>query len=678
MAEFRNPTRVGYRVGRSGGDSNMNNVPFATGSVVGDVVLVLCFIMSATVRVNVPAGWVQVGAPIVDGSRTMQLLGRRLDEADLAVGAKSFTLTAATGITWSSMTLRGTVDPGEFVVGTPWLRAGSSATISAPSLDVPRAGDLVLGLLVENSPGVETDAQVSVTGASRWFFQPHQTSIVHSHLVTYVDTAALGPTSTVNATYPEGSASSDAIGVQLVLPGSEIEPPPIPSSLFAGTFGFGSTWLTMGARTQDVTGQVRVDATPVLGGATIVSPGVATPDAYGWASCRVAGLTPNVAYNLVMVDTETNTALATVQATTTGGIRSDFKVLTSSCQKSDTDAPVYAAMAAEDAQFFSHQGDLHYQDASTEPAWRFGLNANMARPAMKAFLAQIASTYRWDNHDWGGNQSWRESAPKAYAPQAIRNLMGGETFTDPSGLWRTWSHAGVRFIDTDQWTLRDQADTNPETNNLAGKSMLSVAQREWLFSVLTAATEPLIVWFSSFPLYGNFVTNGRWGNFRDEASIIDSWFGAHEDVRARVVAVGGDSHDIRADDGANSMWGLPSLNASPLHRIGDEAATSSSSPWWNIFQGPATLSGTVGTIDTGVYSLLSFVWNEDRTQVTFTWEAKRTDGVVVATWSKVFGDPLAVTSGVTRLVGGAEQPVSITRLLDGVEVPVTVERYVPA
>lgn len=675
---FNDPTRIGYRVGRSGGDANMNNVPYALGSAVDDVVLVMCFIMSATVRVNVPAGWVQVGTAMVDGARTMQLLAHRLEEADLAVGAKSFTLTAAAGVTWSSMTLRGTVDPASFVAGTPWLRSGTTATISAPSATVPRAGDLVLGLLAEDSAGVETEGEVSVTGATRWFFQPHQTSINHSHLVTFVDTAAEGPTSTVNATYPAGSASTDAVGVQLVLPGSEIPPPPIPSSLFAGTFGFGSTWLTMGARTQDVTGQVRVDATPSLGGSTIVSPGLSTPDAYGWAACRVDGLTPNVEYNLVMVDIVTGTALATVQATTTGGIRDDFTVVSSSCQKSDSDVAVYADMAAEGAAFFTHQGDLHYQDASTEPAWRFGLNANMARPAMKAFLAQIASTYRWDNHDWGGNASWSQSPPKDYAPQAIRNLMGVDTFADETGIYRTWTHNGVRFLDTDLWTLRDQADTTPETNNLAGKTMLGVKQREWLFDVLGTATEPLIVWFTSFPLYGNFVTNGRWGNYRDEAAIIESWFGAHEDVRARVVAVGGDSHDIRADDGTNTMWGIPSLNASPLNRIGDVAATTGSSPWWNIFQGPATVSGVAGTIDTGVYSLLSFDWNAERTAVTFTWRAKRTGGVVVATWSAVFGDLPDQTTNMYRLLGGVEQPAYMYRLLDGVEVPATVEVNDPA
>lgn len=674
MAEFRHPTRIGYRVGRSGGDANMNNVPFAAGSAVDDVVILACFIMSATVRVNVPTGWVQLGDAVVDGARTLQLLARRLDEADLAVGSKSFTLTSNAGITWSSMTVRGSVDPDGLELGTPWTRSGTSSTISAPSVDVDQAGSLVLGILAEASAAAEVETDVSATGATRWFFQPHQTTIPHTHLVTFVDSAAVGPTSTVNAVYPAGSASTDAVGVQLVLPGSEILPPPTPSSLFAGTFGFGTTWLTMGARTQDVTGQVRVDATPVLGGATVVSPTLSTPDAYGWASCRVSGLTPNTTYNLVMVDVTTGTALATVQATTTGGIRDDFKVLSSSCQKSDTDVAVYADMTAEGASFFVHQGDLHYQDAATEPSWRFGLNANMAQPQMKAFMATTPMTYRWDNHDWGGNASWRESAPKGYAPQAIRNLMGADTFTDPTGLYRTWTHNGVRFVDTDQWTLRDEADTTPETNNLPGKTMLGLAQRQWLFDVLGSSPEPLIVWFTSFPLYGNFITNGRWGNFRDEAAIIEGWFEAHEDVRARVVAVGGDSHDIRADDGANTMWGIPSLNASPLHRHGDAANTSSSSPWWNVFQGPATESGTTGTIDVGVYSLLEFAWDEDQTEVTLTWTAKRTGGVEVASWSQTFGQS-AATSGVTRMVGGQEQPVLVSRLVGGVEVPVTVAVY---
>lgn len=675
MVDYRIPTRIGTRGGRSGGDANMV-VAFPLGTAVDDVVLVQCFVMSATLRVNLPAGWVDVVTPIVDGARTMQILGHRITEADLAAGSKAFTLTGATGVSWTSVAIRDAVDPDDFVAGTAWTRSETSGVIvSAPSVTVPRAGELALGFLAELSTGTEVQGDVSVSGATVWVFQGHQTTITHTHIITFVDTAALGPTSTVNATYPAGSAGSTAVGVQIVVPGTEIVPPPAPTSLFAGTFGFGTTWLTMGARSQNVLGDVRVDATPVLGGSTIVSPQLATPDTYGWVSCRVDGLTPNTRYNLTMFDITTGVALSTVQATTTGGVRDDFKVISSSCQKSNTDSSIYTQMAGEGAAFFAHQGDLHYEDASTEAAWRFGMNANLAQPAMKAFMASIAMTYHWDNHDWGGNASWRESPPKDYAPQAIRKLMGVETFTGPAGVYRTWTHNGVRFVDTDQWTLRDEADTVPETNNLAGKTMLGLEQRGWLFSVLENAAEPLIVWFTSFPMYGNFVSNGRWGNFRDEAAIIESWFGAHEDVRAKVVAVGGDSHDIRADDGTNAMWGIPSLNASPINRTGDAANTSGSSPWWNVFQGPATVSGTVGVIDTGVYSLLSFDWNTDRTQVTVTWQAKRSSGVVVATWSDTFGEDLTPTARMSRWLGGQEQPIYARRLEGGAEVPLEMEIY---
>lgn len=673
---FNDPTRIGTRGGRSGGDANMNNVAFPLGSAVGDVVLVQAFVMSATLRVNLPAGWVNVVTPIVDGARTMQILGHRLTEADLAAAAQNFTLTGAVGVSWTVVSVRGSVDPASFVAGTAWTRTEPSGTVvSAPSVAVPRAGDLVLGFLAEQSSSVEAQADVSVSGAAVWVFQGHQTTIDHTHIVTFVDTAALGPTSTVNATYPAGSASSVAVGIQIVVPGSEIPAPPTPTSTFAGTYGFGTTSLTMGARSLNVTGQVRVDATPVLGGATMVSPQLSTPDSRGWASCRVDGLTPNVRYNLTMFDVDTGVAIATVQATTTGGVRDDFKVVSSSCQKSNQDAPIFTQMAAEGAAFFAHQGDLHYQDATTEEAWRFGINANLGQPALKALMASTAMTYHWDNHDWGGNLSWRESPPKDWAPQAIRNLMGVETFPGAHGIYRTWTHNGVRFIDTDQWTLRDQADTDPSTNELAGKTMLGLEQRNWLFGVLQNAAEPLIVWFTSFPLYGNFVSNGRWGNFRDEASIIESWFGAHEGVRARVVAVGGDSHDIRADDGTNTMWSIPSLNASPINRNGDAANTTGSSPWWNVFQGPATISGVTGTIDTGVYSLLSFDWNTAKTQVTLTWQAKRTGGVVVASWSQTFGEDLTPTTGVTRWLGGIEQPVYVSQTQGGAEVPDTVEIY---
>ncbi len=543
--------------------------------------------------------------------------------------------------------------------------------MTAPSVTVARAGSLVLGLLAENSANVEVESAVVASGASKWFFQSHQTTITHTHLVTFIDTAAAGVTTPINATYP-GSTSTEASGVQIVFPGSEIPPPPIPSSRFAGTFGFGSTWLTMGARVEAVAGQVRVDAVPVDGGATVVSAGLSTPDTWGWVSCRVNGLNPNIKYNLTMVDVTTGTAVATVQATTTGGIRDDFKVVTSSCQLSNHDALAYVNMAAEGAAFYEHQGDLHYQDATTELSWRFGVNSNMAQPAMKAFLATTPMAYRWDNHDWAGNKSWRESPPKDYAPQAIRNLMGVETFADETGIYRTWTHNGVRFIDTDNWTLRDEADTTPETNFAPGKTMWGLEQRQWFFDTLLAATEPLVVWFSSFPLYGNWVSNGRWGNFRDEAAIIQSWFDAHPEVHEKIVAIGGDSHNIRADDGTNTMWGIPSLNASPVGREGDTDGSEMSSPLWNICCLPA--SGVAGgVVSHGVYSLLSFDWNTDRTQVTFTWQAKRTGGAVAATWSKTFTDPtFALTAGLYRWDGVQEQPMGAFLWNGTAEVPMEI------
>jgi hypothetical protein len=217
--------------------------------------------------------------------------------------------------------------------------------------------------------------------------------------------------------------------------------------------------------------------------------------------------------------------------------------------------------------------------------------------------------------------------------------MGAATYPDPVGLYQTWVHGGVRFVETDQWALRDEADNG--TDFAVGKTMLGLTQRNWLFNTWLNATEPVIIWFCSFPLYSTLIGNGRWGNFRDEISIIDAWLTAHPDIKRKIVCVGGDSHSVVADDGANTMWKLPSLNASPVDWTG--TSTGPTSGTWNIVRTTAAY-----TLLGGYYSVMDFAWDGD--VVDFTWTAKAEGGTTVATWSKSFS-----ATPVTNIVQGATQ-----------------------
>jgi len=516
-------------------------------------------------------------------------------------------------------------DPANWVIGAMWYRGdnGGSSTLSrAPGIAV-QANTLALSIAVEATTAVENDGQETITGATKWFGTPSQTvsgSNIERIVVAYTQQATATTTPDVDVVFT--NAALNGLGMQIGIPYKG----PTPASTFSSIVQFGSTKLGVGAALVNALTGFKLRATPTAGGAAITVGPFTSSDVSGWYYGEVTGLTPDTKYTIDLIDDTSGTVVDTVTGKTLATAKRDFRFLTGSCQRNGGTGPwgtVYNDMALENADFFVHQGDLHYADASTEGPWRDAMNFAMGQPAMKAFLKTTPMTYHVDNHDWGGNTSWRDSPVSQFAPQALRHLFGPQI--DSVGMYSTWAHGGVRFMDTDQWMLRDQAVTAPLTDTAAGKTMLGLAQRQWLFDTWLASTEQLIVWFPSFPLYGNLLGNGRWGNFQDEANIINAWLNAHPKIKSRIVCIGGDSHNVAADSGAHTLWNLPSLNASPIDRKGDTGATASGT--WDI-------ANTVPDLTKGYYSRVDIAWAGQN--VTLTWKAMQEGGTQVATWSKTF------------------------------------------
>lgn len=565
----------------------------------------------------------------------------------------TFTLSTAASIHVATMAVRTTSVPSSLSAGTVWKRTSSSSAIKAPSVTVAEQGALVLGVLFEASTANEKETDVSWSGLNRWFFS-RQTAGSETVAVHSSDDSAVGLTSEVNATYL--NASGNGMGVQVIIPAAPGGTAPPPTASYATITQQTYNSLRIGAKTTDAT-TITAVARPVGGGPSVSSSPI-TPPASGWVSGKLVGLNAGQAYDVDLVSA--GQVLITARGATLAPERTPFVVLTGSCQANNSDPVVFDQMATEGAAFFVHQGDLHYRDTQDETTWRAGVDLALSTPRMRSFIATTPLTWRWDNHDWGGSVTWRESPVGLFAPAAFRELFGTD-FPHPSATYQTWSHRGVRFIDTDQWTMRDQAVTTPSTDNQVGKSMWGLEQRTWFFQTLLAATEPLIVWFPSFPLYGNLVGNGRWGNYLDEVGIIRAFLDEHPEIRARLVAVGGDSHSVCADDGTNTMWNVPSLNASPFSQAGGLASGT-----WNI--------ANIDVDDArGYYSRLSFDWTAD--DVEFTWDAVQDDGAVMATWTKSFpiewgtGAPPVDGAGASIVLDGEEIPVQISVVRAGHEAP---------
>ncbi|WP_157802475.1 hypothetical protein [Sediminihabitans luteus] len=629
------------------------NVTPPAGAAVGDLLIFTVFCSDpAATTVTPPAGVATVLARTTVGTR----VGYIFAVTHTAVSSYTFTMSSAVSIHVATSVIRTTASPAAITVGTVWKRASSTTSNKAPSINVVTAGSLALAFMLEASNTGEKETDVSPTGLPRWFFS-RQATAIESIQAQYVDNAPVGLTSEANATYL--NAASSGIGVQIVVPPAPAGAVAPPTAAYATITAQTYNSLRIGAKVTDAD-TVTATAVPVGGGATVgASPVV--PSASGWVSVKLVGLNAGVEYDVTL--TSAGVALTTVSGSTLTPQRSSFVVVTGSCQGNATDPVVFNQMATDNADFFVHQGDLHYRDTQDETTWRAGVDMALATARMKAFIASTPMFYRWDNHDWGGSLTWRDSPVSAFAPSAIRELFGSD-FPHPKALYQTFTHRGVRFVDTDQWTLRDEALTTPSSDGAPGKSMWSIEQREWFFDTLTSSTEALIVWFTSFPLYSNRIGGGRWGNYLEEISVIENFFDTHPEIRARIVAVGGDSHSVCADDGASAMWHVPSLNASPFSQSGGLASGA-----WNI----ANLDVPD---DRGYYSRLSFDWTGPD-ELGFTWEAVQDDGDVVATWSNTYPreweDPWthADGTGPAVIVDGVETPATWTIIQDGVEVPVT-------
>lgn len=627
------------------------NVP--AGASVGDLLLISVGSTDPAATVITPPGSCRTVLPRTTfGSQIAYIFAATITSASQTF---LFTLNVAASLQVSTSVIGTTTVPLAITTGAVWKRPSSGVDGKAPSVTVAQAGSLVLAYMFESSNANEKETDVSTVGLPRWFFA-RQSTTSHTTSVQYVDHAPAGLTSEANQTYL--NASSNFVGVQLIIPPSEGGDTPPPTAPYATITQQTYNSLRVGALVTDAP-TVTALATPV-GGGTSVPVGSVTPSPHGWVNIKATGLDAGVEYDVALISL--GIVLTTVRGQTLSPARESFTALTGSCQGNGTNPVVFAQMAAEHATFLFHQGDLHYRDTQDEATWRAGVDMALSASQMRNFIRTTPMFWRWDNHDWGGSLTWRDSPVSAFAPAAFRELFGSD-FVHPKALYQSFSHRGVRFVDTDQWTLRDEALTTPSTDSLPGKSMWSKEQREWFFQTLLDSNEPLIIWFTSFPLYSNLIGNGRWGNYLDEVSIIQSFFDDHPEIRARIVAVGGDSHNVCADDGTNGMWGIPSLNASPFSQSGGLASGT-----WNI-------TNIDVPDDRGYYSRLEFNW-DDADELAFTWTAVRDDGATTATWSKSFPrewyTPFPIAADAHMWDGSIEVPAYVS-VWDGTdETPATI------
>lgn len=540
----------------------------------------------------------------------------------------------------------------QLFVGVPVARtvSGKTTTVAGPA--APTAGRTQYSVFIgrTNTTGTPTYAHSgSLTVTQDFFYDRGDTAsdpaidiaVAHTDWTT-------GATGSVTITYPGASNTLNGMGFY-VEEAAVAAPSPSVSLLWPNSME--ATAVRAGFIVADTTTtKLAVSATSDMASPTL-SAGVTTTDGL-WHSQRVTGLTAGTDYYVQLECDGVLTGDVMAVHTLEPGEQISYTFLTGSCQDTGANGVVFDQMATESADFFVHQGDLHYADTSSEATWRAAFLSSMNAAKFKAMRSKWAMDYIYDNHDWAGQGNEADDWDPSVNPRAFVKELAGE-YPLTGNLYKTWAHGRVRFFHTDMWTERDP----DEAVESSTKRCMSQAQEDQFLADLEAATEPVLVWFTHWPLYTT-LANGRWGSYTTQRDRIKAWLDARPGVRLRMVAIGGDSHSVSSDSGANqSAFGLiPTLNASAFSKTGSTVPSGT----WDIVNYDVPDAN-------GVYSRVT-VTDDGRT-VTLLWEAVDDTGAVVSTasWTRKVGT-VTVSDGA-----GGEVPATVSVWDGTAEAPASLE-----
>jgi hypothetical protein len=348
-----------------------------------------------------------------------------------------------------------------------------------------------------------------------------------------------------------------------------------------------------------------------------------------WGNAAFTGLTVDTVYTVKFeVDGVLQTDVNIVRAKTkkAAGTPSSFIAIGGSCQFTASNNPVFRAMADKNPEFISHMGDLHYADPTTDTAWRTAVNSSLTASNFQYMLDRIPFHWTWDNHDRIILDAGASASPlnMGYTDPATntqwRTFSGAvPDYLSNDSAGRMWQVGRVMFIQTDNWTNKDDPDAVAEP-----RTFLGAAQKQAFKDALQAANDSsdvaLVVWWCSWTAMNN--GNGRWASFNSETTELENFIDARPALKKKMVIIGGDSHSLQADSGTRTgtqyrFKGIPSLNISGFNR---NSWTGDGSTGWDIANGAITVTNTPEQ-GWGAYSLLTITDNGK--ELRFRWEAKR-------------------------------------------------------
>lgn len=618
------PTRVGAAFGSNSGGSTVT-LTNPAGATTGDRMIAYLSHTGTAATISDFQGWTTLNT-LTFNTRKWYIL-----ERSYAATYPSLTLSTTEGVFWAVVAIRATsgYSLGATSLGATWRRVdngGSINTTQAPSMSTT-ADSLSLAFFSETSTGAETEAQTTLSGAgwTKWFWSKAAAGDANPvNFVAYRD--GTGSASGVaTTTWPNNS--NNGAGVQMLVPQTSTGPGATGNLDTVGIYQHSATSLTVGAR-QVTAGVVQV----ILkrSGTEVDRKTITFSSGRGFAAFTglLAGTDYTASFEVNGVaQTDVQVAGRTLR---TGP--SSFTVITGSCMFTGSTHPVYDRIAEDNPDFWTIQGDIHYQDSTDATGWWGGMVTSLN--AFRSLPRKMVTRWTPDNHDTIRTTPLGGGAPEL--PPIWKQIAGSSDWSSADTIGQAWQNGRVLFIQTDLRSARDNYQTDS-----APLKMLGASQKTWFKNLLSAANSDsgiaMVVWFDNW--IGLQQGSGRWGSYPDEYDELNSHIQSLSRVKSRLVLVGGDTHNLWADSGARS-WpeaafpGIPSLNISGYNRA---------SPAETFFI-PDIANDTImsgGTeADWGSYSRIKV--QDSGQDLMFTWEGVKVDAAgtptVMSTWSKTYSD----------------------------------------
>lgn len=283
-----------------------------------------------------------------------------------------------------------------------------------------------------------------------------------------------------------------------------------------------------------------------VAGNFVRSSGVATVG--NMARMEVTGLTPNTSYTC-RIEPGSAPAQGVTGSFTTfpSGSNVSFLCALIGDGEAESNATVFDRVRLSGAQFGIHLGDIHYFDVNVANVAHYHAvyDRVFAQPRQEALYRAFPWYYRWDDHDFCGNNSDGTAAGKNAACTTYRLRVPYATLADSSTtahVGQAWTIGRVRFIMTDE---RSAASPRANTDN-SSKTMLGASQKTWWKSEISAAAAAgqLIVWVTSRHFAGNTTAGAdHWGGFNTERVELVDYIKAN--AHGRVIFLSADMHAMR-------------------------------------------------------------------------------------------------------------------------------------